>query len=154
MGIGWALGVLEFVVGVSVLDRASTVDPAAALTIATAVAIGLVVVGHLVAYLITRTPRADLSAAVDAGAERMLGAARAEGFPELDPKSVRRALREDDNGPAPWFDPKLGPHSWPVWRIGTVDPAEGRFVIAERSNDARSFTVRVEPAQPMWWSND
>ncbi|WP_284755140.1 hypothetical protein [Curtobacterium sp. ME-Dv--P-122a] len=152
-GIGWVLGVLGFVVGVSGIDRI-TVDPDAGLWVVTVAAIGLVVIGYLAAYWITRNPRAERSAAVDAAAERMLVATRAAGFPDLDPKSVRRALREDDNGPAPWFDPELGPHSWPVWRIGTVDPAESHFVIAERSNDARSFTVRVEPAQPGWWSRD
>lgn len=148
-GIGWVLGVLGFIVGVSGIDRIPTVDHDAGPWVVT-----LAAIGYLAAYWITRNPRAERSAAVDAAAERMIAAARPGGFPELDPKSVRRALREDDNGPAPWFDPKLGPHSWPVWRIGTVDPAESRFVIAERSNDARTLTVRVEPAQPAWWSRD
>lgn len=130
-GIGWALGVLGFVVGVSGIDRIPTVDPDVGLWVVTVAAIGLVVIVYLAAYWITRNPRAERAAAVDAAAERMIAAARAGGYPELDPKSVRRALREDDNGPAPWFDPKLGPRSWPVWRIGTVDPA-----------------------QPAWWSRD
>lgn len=115
---------------------------------------GLVVLGYLVTRRRLRLARAARTTAMDAGVARVLTQARAAGVPELDPASVRRVLVETDNGPGPWYDPKLGPHRWPVWRVLTADPTARVFVVGRKSDNARTLTITVQSAKPSWWQQD
>lgn len=153
-GAGLLLGGTVLIVGVVVADRMSDRDTGAVLVGTVLVAAGLVALGRLVTRRRLRLARAARTTAVDAGVARVLTLARAAGIPELDPASVRRALVESDNGPGPWYDPKLGPHTWPVWRVLTADHTAKVFVVARKSGDARSLTITVQSAKPSWWQRD
>jgi hypothetical protein len=74
-------------------------------------------------------------------AGRVVDAAARAGLPEPDRTAVLRALREDDNGPAPWFDPKLGPREWPFWDLTPQAPSSAT-VFAEKSAADRRLTLR------------
>ncbi|MEG8034860.1 hypothetical protein QP157_05845 [Sphingomonas sp. LR61] len=153
-GAGLLLGGAVLVVGVVVADRPRDRGTAVVLVGTVLVAAGLIALGYLVTRRRLRLARAARTTAVDAGVARVLTQARAAGVPDLDPASVRRVLVETDNGPGPWYDPKLGPHTWPVWRVRTTDPTATVFVVARKSDDARSLTITVESAKPSWWQRD
>ncbi|WIE71851.1 hypothetical protein [Curtobacterium sp. MCJR17_020] len=153
-GAGLLLGGAVLVGGVVVADRPSDRGTAAALVGTVLVAAGLVVLGYLVTRRRLRLARAARTTAMDAGVARVLTQARAAGVPELDPASVRRVLVETDNGPGPWYDPKLGPDTWPVWRMLTADPTARVFVVGRKSDNARTLTITVQSAKPSWWQQD
>lgn len=153
-GAGLLLGGAVLIGGVVVAHRLSDRDAAAILVGTVLVAAGIVALGSLSTRRRLRLARAARTTAVDAGVARVLTQARAAGVPGLDPASVRRVLVESDNGPGPWYDPKLGPHTWPVWRVLTNDPTSTVFVVARKSDDARTLTITVEYARPSWWQRD
>ncbi|MBF4607942.1 hypothetical protein [Curtobacterium sp. VKM Ac-1393] len=153
-GAGLLLGGAVLVGGVVVAERPSDRGTAVVLVCTVLVAAGLVALGYLITRRRLRLARAARTTVVDAGVARVLTLVRAAGIPELAPASVRRVLVESDNGPGPWYDPKLGPHTWPVWRVLTADPTATVFVVARKSDDARSLTITVESAKPSWWQRD
>ncbi|RPE84343.1 hypothetical protein EDF28_0275 [Curtobacterium sp. PhB137] len=153
-GAGLLLGGAVLVGGVVVADRPRDRGTAVVLVGTVLVAAGLIALGYLVTRRRLRLARAARTTAVDAGVARVLTQARAAGVPDLDPASVRRVLVETDNGPGPWYDPKLGPHTWPVWRVLAADPTATVFVVGRKSDDARSLTITVESAKPSWWQRD
>ncbi len=153
-GAGLLLGGAVLVGGVVVAEQSSDRGAAAALVSTVLVAAGLIALGYLVTRRRLRLARAARTTAVDAGVALVLTQARAAGVPELDPASVRRVLVETDNGPGPWYDPKLGPYTWPVWRMLTADPTPTVFVVGRKSDNARSLTITVESAKPSWWQRD
>ncbi|MCJ1715569.1 hypothetical protein [Curtobacterium sp. VKM Ac-2922] len=139
--IGGAV-VLGIVVVVIASSRTSEDAEASRVTVGSVVvAAACVVSGAIAGRLITRRARVGRSAVVARVGMRVVSEARAAGLPELDHAAVARALREDDNGPAPWFDPKLSPHTWPFWELAAAGQHE-QGVVAEKSVEDRRLTLR------------